>query len=113
MVSHSERLTPLRGEVWACAVPVAGPHPGVVLTINRIAGPLPAVTVVLVTGTEGPNATHVPIGPEAGLTKYDQSYVNCTDIHTIAKPNLRRRLGLLGTAELRSIEDRVRTALGL
>jgi len=46
------------------------------------------------------------------LSTYDESYVNCTDLHTIAKP-LRRRLGLLAPAELPRVEDSVRLILGL
>jgi len=104
----------LRGEVWACALPQpVGPHPVVVLTVNRIAEPLSSVTVALVTGTAGPAVTHIPLGLDSGLTKYDESYVNCTDLHTIAEYRLRRRLGLLAPAELRRVEDSVRLILGL
>jgi mRNA interferase MazF len=106
--------TPFRGEVWACAFPQPlGPHPAVILTVNRIAAPLSAVTVAVVTGTPGPPATHVPIGSEAGLTRYDQSFVNCSDLHTVAKPRLRRRLGLLAPGELRHVEEAIRVILGL
>jgi mRNA interferase MazF len=103
----------MRGEVWACAVPMAGPHPVVILTVNRIAVPLSAVTVAVITGSAGPDVTHVRIGPDAGVTKYPVSYVNCTDLHTVDKPRLRRRLGRLGLAELRSIESAVRRILGI
>ena len=105
-------MAPMRGEIWVCAVPVAGTHPGVVLTVNRIAEPLATVTVALVTGT-GPDVTHVRIGPEAGVTKYQESYVNCTDLHSLDKPRLRRRLGRLAPVELRSVESAVRVILGL
>ena len=106
--------SPLRGEVWGCALPAPiGPHPVVVLTVNRIAEPLSAVTVAVITGTSGPASTHVPVGPDCGVTKYDESYVNCTDLHTVDKPRLRRRLGLLTPSELRSVEDRLRVILGL
>lgn len=104
---------PMRGEVWACAVPMAGPHPVVILTVNRIATPLSAVTVALVTGSAGPDVTHVRIGPDAGVTKYQESYVNCTDLHTVDKPRLRRRLGRIGFAEMRGIESAIRRTLGL
>ncbi|WP_045742234.1 type II toxin-antitoxin system PemK/MazF family toxin [Actinoplanes sp. NBRC 101535] len=109
----SAHLEPLRGEVWVCAVPIAGPHPVVVLTVNRIAEPLSAVTVALITGTSGPAATHMRIGPEAGIKKYDESYVNCADLHTVDKPRLRRQLGRLAVAEMRGVESRVRQILGL
>jgi mRNA interferase MazF len=106
--------TPLRGEVWMCAFrqPV-GPHPAVVLTVNRIAQPLVSVTVAVITGSEGPAGTHVPVGTESGLKKYDESFVNCTDLHTVSKPQLRRRLGLLAQGELRAVEENVRVILGL
>ncbi len=104
----------LRGEVWACAFPQpVGPHPVVVLTVNRIAEPLSSVTVALITGTPGPPITHIPLGSDCGLTRYDESYVNCTDLHTIPKPRLRKRLGLLAPAELHHVEDSVRLILGL
>jgi len=103
----------MRGELWLCAVPVVGTHPGVVLTVNRIAEPLSSVTVALVTGTPGPDSTHVRIGPEAGATKYDESYVNCTDVHSLDKPRLRRRLGRLAMGEMRNVESALRVILGL
>ena len=97
-----------------CALPApVGPHPVVVLTVNRIAEPLSAVTVAVITGTEGTEPTHVPVGPASGLTKYDESFVNSSDLHTVAKQRLRRRLGLLALGELRHVEDAVRLVLGL
>lgn len=106
--------SPLRGEVWVCAFPSRmGPHPVVVLTANRIAQPLSAVTVAIITGTAGPTWTHVPVGPEAGLKKYDQSYVNCSDIHTVRKFQLRRRLGLLAPGELRRVGSVLQVVLGI
>ena len=113
MVVDLQQLAPMRGEVWACAVPQADPHPVVVLTVSRIAEHLSAVTVALITGSAGPESTHVRIGREAGVTKYDESYVNCADLHTVDKPRLRRRLGRLALAEMRSVEFNVRTVLGL
>ncbi|MEV0331290.1 type II toxin-antitoxin system PemK/MazF family toxin [Nocardia sp. NPDC050717] len=106
--------TALRGEVWSCALPQpVGPHPAVVLTVNRIAEPLAAVTVVLITGTSGPEVTHVPVGADSGLTKCAESYVNCADLHTVAKARLRRKLGVLAPGELRRVESSVRLILGL
>jgi mRNA interferase MazF len=39
--------------------------------------------------------------------------VNCTDLHTVAKPRLRRRLGLLSPVELTRVEEKLRLILGL
>ncbi|MFG2794565.1 type II toxin-antitoxin system PemK/MazF family toxin [Streptomyces sp. NPDC048419] len=109
--------TALRGEVWICAFPAPprgpGPHPAVVLTVNGIAEPLSAVTVAMITGTSGPSSTHVPVGPDSGLTKYAESYVNCTDIQTVGKSRLRRRRGLLSPGEMQHVEERIRVILGL
>ncbi|MFJ5546964.1 type II toxin-antitoxin system PemK/MazF family toxin [Streptomyces sp. NPDC093225] len=90
-----------------------GPHHVVVLTVNRIAEPLASLTVALITGTSGPQVTLVPIGPDAGLTRYDESYVECADLHTVAKSRLRGKLGLLAPGELHRVEDSVRLILGL
>jgi mRNA interferase MazF len=106
-------LDPLRGEVWDAHVPGAGNHPVVVLTINPLIGRLSSVTVAVVTGTEGPSVTHIPLGPEAGMTKYDVSYANVTDIHTIAQTKLSRCRGSLHPAELARIENALRVTLGL
>lgn len=106
--------TALRGEVWSCALPQpVGSHPVVVLTVNRIAEPLAAVTVAVISGTAGPSTTHVPVGPDSGLTRYAESFVNCTDLHTVAKPRLRRRIGLLAPGELGRVEASLRLVLGL
>lgn len=91
----------------------AGEHPAVVLTINPMIPRLGALTVAVVTGTEGPGTTHIPLGPDAGPTRYDVSYVNATDLHTVAKGSLRRRRGRLHPGELSRLGDAVRTYLGL
>jgi mRNA interferase MazF len=70
-------------------------------------------TVLVVTGTEGPAATHIPVRPEAGLTKYDVRYVNVTDVHTIAQGKLSKRRGVLHPAELARLAEALRVTLGL
>ena len=67
----------------------------------------------LITGTKGPGYTHIPLGAEAGLTEYAESYANATDLHTIPKPRLHRHRGRLAGAELASLQQAVRTYLGL
>ena len=94
-------------------MPGAGVHPVVVLTINPLLSKLSSATVLVVTGTEGPSTTHIPLGREAGLTKYDLSYANVTDVHTIAQAKLTRRRGALHPAEIARIENAIRVTLGL
>lgn len=103
----------LRGEVWDAQLPRIGPRPVVVLTINSLGEKLASVTVAVVTGTEEPPATHVPLDSDSGLTGYDVSYVNATDLHTLPKAVLRRRRGRLHPAELALLEEAVRGYLGL
>ena len=70
------------------------------------------MTVAVVTGTEGPPQTHLPLDREAGLTGYDLSYANATNLHAIDKPRLRRRRGRLLPREFMRLEEAVRIYLG-
>jgi mRNA interferase MazF len=107
------RPVPLRGEVWDARLARVGEHPVVVLTINRLRDRIASVTVVLVTGTGGPRWTHIPLGPDAGLDRYAESYANVTDVHTIPTAACRRRRGLLAPPELTAVAEGLRITLGL
>ena len=105
---------PLRGEVWDVHFPTpVGLHPAVVLTSNVLRSRLSAVTVVLVTGTPGPDPTHIPLDGDAGLTRHSISFANATDIHTVPVPRLRKRRGALSIAEMARLEAAVRLVLEL
>jgi mRNA interferase MazF len=106
-------VDPLRGEVWEAHLPRAGDDRVVVLTINARSPRLSAVTVALITGNEGPHSTHIPVDSDSGLTGYDVSYVNATDLQTVDKPRLHRRRGLLSPGEMTALEDAIRLYLGL
>jgi mRNA interferase MazF len=106
-------MQPLRGEVWDAFIPRAGEHPFVVLSVNSMIVRLGSVVAVLVTGTAGPSATHIPLSADAGLTGHDESYANATDLHQLPKGSLRRRRGRLHSAEMAALEDAVRIYLGL
>jgi mRNA interferase MazF len=107
-------VDPLRGEVWDARLPSpVGEHPVVILTTNALIPRLSAVTVAVITGTEGPPATHVRLDQDAGLTGHDVSFVNATDLHTIDKPRLRRQRGRLNRVELDKVELAVTAYLGL
>ncbi len=104
---------PLRGEVWDAALARAGSHPVVILTINALLQRLSSTTAVLVTGTPGPRSTHIPLGGEAGLTRYPESYAVATELHNVPLWALRRRPGRLERSELRALEDAIRVVHGL
>ncbi len=99
--------------MWDAHLPRVGDHPVVVLTVSALTGRLSAVTVAVITATEGPPSTHVRIDRNAGLAGHDESYVNATDLHTVDKPRLDRQRGLLHPAEMDSLEEAIRLYLGL
>lgn len=104
---------PLRGEVWDVRFPAFGMHPAVVLSINLLNARLGHAAVIPITGTRGPEGTHVPLAAEAGLTQYPESYADVTSLQPAARSRFRRRRGLLASAEITHLEDRLRVYLGL
>ncbi len=74
---------PVRGEVWDANLE-GGRHPGVILSVNSLNSRLGSLIIVVVTETAGPSATHVALSTEAGLTRYDESYANVTDLHSVS-----------------------------
>ncbi len=90
-----------------------GDHPIVILTVNRLLRVLSSTTGVLVTGTSGPRSTHIPLGVDAGLTRYGESYAVATELHNVPLVALRRHRGRLARAELWALQDAVRIAHGL
>jgi len=85
----------------------------VILTINRLLMRLSSTTAVLITGTPGPRSTHIPLGPDAGLTRHPESYAVATELHNVPLGALKVRRGRLDRSELRALEDAIRVAHGL
>lgn len=104
---------PLRGEVWDVRFPGFGVHPAVVLSVNPLNTRLGHAAVIPITGTRGPEGTHVPLTADAGLTRYAGSYANVTSLQPVARSRFRRRRGLLTGGEIAHLEDRLRVYLGL
>lgn len=103
---------PFRGDVWDVEFPRIGDHPAVALTTNALRGRISSVTVVLITGTEGPSATHVELDSSVGLTRYPVSYANVTDVHTVPVARCRRFRGRLSDAEMAQLESALAVVLG-
>jgi mRNA interferase MazF len=105
---------PLRGDVWDVRfrAPI-GEHPAVVLSINMLNSRLSTAVVTVITGTQGPPATHIPLDASAGLTRYAQSWVNITDLHAEARSRFRRYRGRLALVELERVSELVQIYLGL
>ena len=103
----------LRGEVWDVEFADFGEHPAVILSVNPLNVRLGHVAVVPVTGSRGPDLTHIPLTPDAGLTRYPESYADVTALQPVARTHLLRQRGRLNLAEMDRIENQLRTYLGL
>ena len=90
-----------------------GRHPAVVLSINPLNTRLGHVAVVPVTGTRGPEQSHVPVTADAGLTRFDESYADITALQPVARSRLLMRRGLLSRAEMDRLGGQIATDLGL
>jgi len=104
---------PLRGEVWDVDFDDFGLHPAVVLSINPLNIRLGHVAVIPVTGTQGPEETHVPLTADAGLARYDESYADITALQPVARSRLLSRRGLLTRSEIDRLGRQISTYLGL
>ena len=104
---------PLRGEVWDVAFPGFGVHPAVVMSVNALNTRLGHVAALPITGTSGPTLTHIPLTADAGLTRYDESFVDITAVQAVARGRCRGRRGLLTPSEMVRIEGQLRVYLGL
>ena len=103
---------PFRGEVWDVDFDEFGMHPAVVLSINALNARLGHVAVIPVTGTRGPEQTHVPLTRDAGLTRYDESYADITAVQPVGRSRLLTRRGLLTKAEIDRLGRQISTYLG-
>lgn len=90
-----------------------GLHPAVVLSINALNVRLGHVAVIPVTGTAGPEQTHVPLTADAGLTRYEESYADVTALQPVARSRLLTRRGLLAGGELHRVGRQVSIYLGM
>ncbi len=104
---------PFRGEVWDIDFPDFGVHPAVVLSINALNTRLGHVAVIPVTGTQGPEQTHVTLTPDAGLTRYDESHADITALQPVTRSQFLARRGLLVGTEIERLAPQLSTYLGL
>lgn len=104
---------PFRGEVWDVDFHDFGEHPAVVLSIHVLNSRLGHVAVIPVTGTQGPEQTHVPLTRDAGPTRYDESYADITALQPVARSQLLHRRGLLARPEIERLGTQIATYLGL
>ena len=91
----------------------AGTRPALVLSVDAFNhGPAGLVVVLPVTSRAKGIPWHVVLEPpEGGVTV--RSFVKCEDIQSVSQERLLRRLGVVATATLDAVEDRLRILLGL
>jgi len=104
---------PLRGEVWDVDFPDFGEHPAVVMSANALNARLGHVAVIPITGTPGPDETHIALDADAGLTRYDESFADITALQPVARVNVLVHRGRLSLGELDRVDGHLRTYLGL
>ncbi len=104
---------PFRGEVWDVDFDEFGMHPAIVISINPLNARLGHVAVIPVTGTAGPEQTHVPLTADAGLTRYAESYADVTALQPVARTTFLTRRGLLTSAELGRLGYQLTVYLGI
>jgi mRNA interferase MazF len=101
-----------RGEVWWANLQApAGPRPVVLLSRDVAYERRRSVTIAPVTTTIRGLPVEVALGPEDGLAR--QSVVNADNITTIRKAILARRITVLSTSKMESVDEAIRFALGL
>jgi mRNA interferase MazF len=103
----------MRGEVWDVDFAEFGQHPAVILSANPLNRQLGHVVAIPVTGTLGPEATHIRLTQDSGLTGYIESYADITTVQPVDRSCLLALRGLLSLGELRRIEAQLRTYLAL
>ena len=104
---------PFRGEVWDVDFDEFGLHPAVVLSINLLNTRLGHVAVVPVTGTRGPDQTHVPLDGDTGLTPNAESFADVTALQPVPRSRLLSRRGRFATAEIDHLARQLAIYLGL
>lgn len=100
-----------RGDVYEVEAPAFGRRPAVIVT-RQVAIPMLAnVTVAVVTSTVRGLRTEVPLDRSHGLDH--DSVANCDNLFTVPKTALVRYRGSLAPADIRRLDDALRTALSL
>lgn len=90
-----------------------GMYPAVVLSINPLNARLGHVAVIPVTGTSGPEQTHVLLTADAGLTRYEEYYADVTALQPATRSRLLTRRGPLTQGEMDHLGRQIAIYLGL
>lgn len=107
-------LKPLRGDIWLVNLnPVkgreqAGKRPCLVVSadlFNR--GPSELVVVLPITSKDKEIPFHVEVSPPEGGLKL-KSFIKCEDVRSISLERFSQKLGVVSTASMTMVEERLR-----
>ncbi len=112
---------PKRGEVWLVnwnpgrGSEQKGIRPSLVIQTDAgNTNPHYPNAIVLTITTKGRKLPfHILVKPSAGNGLAEPSFVKCEQILTISKERLVKRIGRLGSEQLKSVEEAVRLVLGI
>ena len=91
----------------------AGKRPALVVSVDQFnEGPAGLVVLLPLTTTERSVPLHVEVTPPDGGLR-SRSFVKCEDVRSVAKERLIERWGLVSTATMSLVEDRLRILLAL
>jgi mRNA interferase MazF len=109
----------LRGEIWLVDLnPVrgreqAGKRPCLIISVNLFNQGASGLVVVLpITSKEKRVPFHVEINPTEGGVRV-KSFIKCEDVRSISVERLDQRWGIVSSATLAAVEDRLRILMGL
>ena len=101
-----------RGEIWlANMLAPDKPRPVVLVSRESAYENRELITVATVTTHVRDIDSHVPVGRYEGLDR--ESAMNCDQLSTIHRSQLRRRLAKLPPAKIAELNDALRYSLGL
>jgi len=100
-----------RGQIWLLQLATPNKRrPVLVLSRQSLVDLLHTVTVVPITATGRGAPTEVALGVDEGPKK--ASFANLINVFTVPKSSLRRFVGTVGTAKMRSICGALAVAVG-
>ena len=97
------------GEIWEARLDKL--RPVVIVSRDDVTGRRAKTTVAAITSTIRDVPTQVPVDQRDGLAQL--SCINCDELQTIPKADLRRRIGRLSETKIEALEEALRFALQL
>lgn len=112
-------VQPARGEVWLVDLnptkghEQAGKRPCLIISVDLFNQGASGLIVVLPITSKGKGIPfHVELNPPEGGLKV-RSFIKCEDVRSISIERIEKRWGIVSSATLAAVEDRLRILMGL